>query len=116
MGMLSTLSRRWACGEAHAASAGTRAQLRSRALTAATRALRSAMTGTIVATGLVLVLNGYASSGTLVAANMILARMLAPFEQFAVATDPDLGAASARALILDAKNDRLGLPDDAEAW
>ena len=83
MGIIPALSHRWRRAEAQALSAGARALLRSRAVTAATRALRSAMTGATVATGLVLVLNGYASSGTLVAANMILARMLLPFEQFA---------------------------------
>lgn len=83
MGMLPALARRWDRAQNQALSAGTRAQLRSKAITALTRALRSAMTGAMVATGLVLVLNGYASSGSLVAGNMILARMLMPFEQFA---------------------------------
>ena len=83
MGMLPALGRRWLRAEAQALSAGTRALLRNRVVTAATHALRSAMTGATVATGLVLVLNGYAASGTLVAANMILARMLLPIEQFA---------------------------------
>lgn len=83
MGMLPALSRRWDRAQNQALSAGTRAQLRSKAVTAMTRALRSGMTGAMVATGLVLVLNGYASSGSLVAGNMILARMLMPFEHFA---------------------------------
>ena len=83
MGMLPALSQRWAKAEAQAAASGTRALLRNRAFTSATRALRSAMTGATVATGLVLVLNGYASSGTLVASNMILSKMLLPIEQFA---------------------------------
>ncbi len=83
MGMLPALGRRWRRAEAQALSAGTRALLRNRGVTAATRALRNAMTGATVATGLVLVLNGYAAAGTLVAANMILARMLLPIEQFA---------------------------------
>ena len=82
MGMLPALSQRWVAIEAQAEAAGARALLRNRAFTAATRALRSGMTGLVVATGLVLVLNGYASSGTLIAANMILARMLMPLEQF----------------------------------
>jgi ATP-binding cassette subfamily C protein len=82
MGMLPALSRRWDRAQNEALSSGTRALLRSRTVSAMTRALRSAMTGAMVATGLVLVLNGYASSGTLVAGNMILARMLMPFEQF----------------------------------
>jgi ATP-binding cassette subfamily C protein len=82
MGMLPTLARRWEHAQNAALSAGTRALLRTRSVTAMTRALRSAMTGAMVAIGLVMVLNGYASSGTLVAGNMILARILMPFEQF----------------------------------
>ena len=82
MGMLPTLARRWEQAQDQALSAGTRALLRTRSVTALTRALRSGMTGAMVAIGLVMVLNGYASSGTLVAGNMILARILMPFEQF----------------------------------
>ena len=82
MGMLPTLARRWERAQDHALSAGTRALLRTRSISSMTRALRSGMTGAMVATGLVMVLNGYASSGTLVAGNMILARILMPFEQF----------------------------------
>ena len=83
MGMLPTLARRWARAEHSAAWAATRALVRNRAITAITHTLRSAMTGAMVATGLVLVLNGYASPGSLVAGNMILSRMLLPFEHFA---------------------------------
>ncbi len=82
MGMLPTLARRWDRAQNEALSAGTRAHLRSRTVTAMTHALRSGMTGAMVAVGLVLVLNGYASAGSLVAGNMILARMLMPFEHF----------------------------------
>lgn len=83
MGMLPALSQRWDRAQNETLSAGARALLRSRLVTAATKALRSGMTGAMVATGLVLVLNGYASSGSLVAGNMILARILMPFEHFA---------------------------------
>lgn len=82
MGMLPGLARRWNLAQHQVLSAGTRGLLRSRSVNAATRALRNGMTGAMVATGLVLVLNGYASSGSLVAVNMILARILMPFEQF----------------------------------
>lgn len=82
MGMLPTLARRWERAQNEALSAGTKALLRTRTVTAMTRTLRSAMTGAMVAIGLVMVLNGYASAGTLVAGNMILARILMPFEQF----------------------------------
>jgi ATP-binding cassette, subfamily C, type I secretion system permease/ATPase len=82
MGMLPALARRWDRAQNETLSAGTRGHLRSRTVTAMTRALRLGMTGAMVATGLVLVLNGAAASGSLVAGNMILARMLMPFEQF----------------------------------
>lgn len=82
MGMLPALSKRWDQAQNVALSSGTRALLRSRTVSAMTKALRSGMTGAMVATGLVLVLNGYASAGSLVAGNMILARILMPFEQF----------------------------------
>ena len=56
-----------------------RALLRARAVSAATNTLRMAMTGAMVALGLVLALNGMSSSGSMVAGNMILARLLMPF-------------------------------------
>lgn len=83
MGMLPTLARRWERAQNQALSAGARALLRTRMVTAMTRALRTGMTGAMVATGLVMVLNGAATPGTLVAGNMMLARILMPFEQFA---------------------------------
>jgi ATP-binding cassette subfamily C protein len=82
MGMLPRLARRWELAQNEALSAGTRALLRTRSVTAMTHALRNGMTGAMVAFGLIMVLNGYASSGTLVAGNMILARILMPFERF----------------------------------
>jgi ATP-binding cassette, subfamily C, bacterial len=82
MGMLPTLARRWEQAQGRALSAGARGLLRTRSVSAMTHALRSGMTGAMVAGGLIMVLNGYASSGTLVAGNMILARILMPFEQF----------------------------------
>lgn len=82
MGMLPVLARRWDQAQNETLSAGTKGLTRSRMVASATKALRSGMTGAMVATGLVLVLNGWASSGTLVAGNMILARILLPFEHF----------------------------------
>lgn len=82
MGMLPTLARRWERAQNEALAAGARALLRTRSVTAMTRAMRSGMTGGMVAVGLIMVLNGMASPGTLVASNMILARILLPFEQF----------------------------------
>jgi ATP-binding cassette, subfamily C, bacterial len=82
MGMLPRLARRWERAQNEALSAGTKALLRSRSVTAITHALRTGMTGAMVAFGLIMVLNGGASAGTLVAGNMILARILMPFERF----------------------------------
>jgi ATP-binding cassette subfamily C protein len=82
MGMLPALARRWNRAQNEALSAGTRAQFRSQSVAAMTHALRNGMTGAMVAMGLVLVLSGDASSGSLVAGNMILARMLMPFANF----------------------------------
>jgi ATP-binding cassette subfamily C protein len=114
MGMLPTLARRWDRAQNEALSAGTRGHLRNRTVTAMTRALRSAMTGAMVATGLVLVLNGYASSGSLVAGNMILARMLMPFEHFSGTLRQWADAASAwrrtRALLEEVVPARYAYP------
>jgi ATP-binding cassette subfamily C protein len=83
MGMLPALARRWAAEERDAAAGGGRALLRARAVLAVTRGLRLAMTGAMVALGLVLVLGGSATAGSMIAGNMIMARLLMPFEAFA---------------------------------
>ncbi len=83
LGMLPTLARLWQDGQQRAASLVQRALLRARAVSAANSALRMGMTGAMVATGLVLALNGLSSSGSMVAGNMILARLLMPFGSIA---------------------------------
>ncbi len=83
LGMLPTLSRRWEAGQRRAAGLVHQAMLRARAVSAVTNALRLGMTGTMVALGLVLALSGLASGGSMVASNMILARLLMPFQQVA---------------------------------
>ncbi len=84
LGMLPTLTDRWEAGQRRAAGLVHRAMMRARAVSAATGALRLAMTGAMVALGLVLALSGLASGGSMVVGNMILARMLMPFQQVAV--------------------------------
>jgi ATP-binding cassette subfamily C protein len=79
LGMLPVLAQRWRTGQRRAARLVHRALLRARAVSAATNALRMSMTGAMVALGLVLALNGLSSSGSMVAGNMILARLLLPF-------------------------------------
>jgi ATP-binding cassette subfamily C protein len=82
MGMLPRLAARWERAQNEALSAGAKALLRSRSVTAMNHAMRTGMTGAMVAFGLIMVLDGGASAGTLVAGNLILARILMPFERF----------------------------------
>ncbi len=83
LGMVPTMSGVWQDGQRRAAVLVHRALLRARVISAATAALRMSMTGAMVALGLILALNNWASSGSMVAGNMILARMLMPFGQVA---------------------------------
>ena len=80
-GMLPTLTARWDSGQRRSRTLVHRAILRSRAIAATTAALRMGMTGAMVALGLVLALSGATSGGAMVAANMILAKLLMPFQQ-----------------------------------
>lgn len=80
-GMLPTLTARWEAGQRLSRGLVHRAMMRSRAISAATSALRMGLTGTMVALGLILALGGSASGGAMVAANMILAKLLMPFQQ-----------------------------------
>ncbi len=83
MGLLPAVARRWDAAQRDTLDASHRAMLRARLIAALTRAGRMAMTAAMVALGLVLALSGQASSGSMVAGNMILARLLGPFEQIA---------------------------------
>lgn len=83
MGMLPAVARRWRKAQAVSLDASHAAMLRSRAVAAVARAARMGMTAAMVALGLILVLDGFASPGSMVAGNMILARLLQPFEQIA---------------------------------
>ena len=94
-GMLPALVRRWSGGQMRAAGLVHRAVLRARAVTAAITALRMGMTGAMVALGLVLVLAGHATTGSMVAANMILARLLLPFLQLSATKRQWIDAAAA---------------------
>lgn len=83
LGMLPIVTQHWRVGQRRAAGLVRRALLRARAVSAATNTLRMAMTGAMVALGLVLALEGLSSSGSMVAGNMILARLLMPFGSIA---------------------------------
>jgi ATP-binding cassette subfamily C protein len=66
-----------------------------KAVAAAHKAARLLMTGGMVCTGLILSIKGEASGGSMVASNMMLARLLLPFEQFAVSWRSWIAAADA---------------------
>lgn len=83
MGMLPALARRWDKASRQAVHAAHAALLRAREIASVTRTLRMAMTGAMVALGVILVVGGHASPGSMIAANMVLARILLPFEQIA---------------------------------
>jgi ATP-binding cassette subfamily C protein len=81
LGMLPALARRWRRSQDAMLGklwSGTRT---AKAIAATTKACRLLMTGGMVCLGLVLCLNGDVSSGSMVAGNMILAKLLLPFEQ-----------------------------------
>ena len=79
LGMLDLFTARWKAGQAHSAGLVHGALLRARAVSAVTNTLRSSMTGAMVALGLILSLNGFTDSGSMVFGNMVLARLLLPF-------------------------------------
>lgn len=80
LGLLEPLERRWRGLEAEAASAAGRATRRGKAFEAAARALRLAGTAGMVAVGVLVVIAGAASPGAIIAANILLGRMLLPIE------------------------------------
>ena len=83
MRMLPALARRWDREQRRAVLAAHAALLRARGIAAATRTLRLAMNGAMIALGVILVAGGHASAGSMIAANMVLSRALLPFEQVA---------------------------------
>jgi ATP-binding cassette subfamily C protein len=81
MGMLPAIARRWLHSQERMRRKLHEATRTSKAFYAATKALRLMMTAAMVTVGLVLTLDGHASGGSMVASNMILAKLLMPFEQ-----------------------------------
>lgn len=81
MGMLAALARRWQGARMAAEASAGYGLARARAVGVAIRAVRMLMTGAMVATGVLLVLAGKATPGTMIAASLLLARVLLPFEQ-----------------------------------
>jgi ATP-binding cassette subfamily C protein len=80
MGMLPALARRWEAANAEQAEMMDAGTARARALAAASRALRLVLQIAMIATGAVLVIRAEASPGSMMAAGMLMGRMLHPFE------------------------------------
>lgn len=81
MGMLPAVARRWRRSQAQALESVERGRAVAKALTAAAKGLRTGLQIANVCAGAVLVINHMASPGTIVAAAVVSARLLLPFEQ-----------------------------------
>ena len=114
LGMLPALARRWRRSQDRMLDQLWRGTRIGRAIAAATRALRLSMTGGMVCLGLVLAIQGEVSAGSLIAANIILARLLQPFESLVASWRGWVSAAAAwgrlRGLIADTRGSRGILP------
>jgi ATP-binding cassette subfamily C protein len=83
LGMLPALARRWRRSQDRMLVKLSGATRTMKAVAAATKAVRLLMTGGMVCLGLILCIKGEVSGGSMVATNMILAKLLLPFEQLA---------------------------------
>lgn len=81
MGMLRSVLGSWQNAQGRALASLDVATARSRAFTAATRSVRMALQVGMIATGVMLVLSGEASPGSMIAASILMGRALQPFEQ-----------------------------------
>ena len=116
LGMLPALARRWRRGQDRMLDRLWRGTRIARAIAAAMRSIRLLMTGGMVCLGLVLAIQGEVSAGSLIAANIILARLLQPFEALVSSWRSWISAAAAwtriRSLIAETSSSRgvLSLP------
>jgi ATP-binding cassette subfamily C protein len=114
LGMLPALARRWRRSQDRMLATLGHATRTAKIVTAATKACRLLMTGGMVALGLVLCINGEVSGGSMVATNMILAKLLLPFEQLVSSWRGWVVAGAAwrriAALIAESRNARGILP------
>lgn len=81
MGMLPALARRWHIAAADVADRMDRGAGRAKALASASKALRLVLQIAMISTGAVLVIDNLASPGSMMAAGILMGRLLAPFEQ-----------------------------------
>ncbi len=81
MGMLPALARRWRDAQRRTLAVVGRGQRIARAAGALAKASRMALQVSMLATGAALVIDGAVSTGSIVAATIIMGRLLFPFEQ-----------------------------------
>ena len=85
MGMLPDVARRWVRRQAGALYTLGRASKRNKRHTAIAKTGRMAMQGGVMAIGVLLVMRYEATPGSMMAANLLMARLLLPFEQLIAA-------------------------------
>ncbi len=81
MGMLPAVARRWRRSQAEALDNAERRRAVAKALAATAKALRVGLQVAVLATGATLVIQREVSGGTIIAASVLMARLLLPFEQ-----------------------------------
>lgn len=114
MGMLANVGKRWRGHYGRAMDLHEVAHSRSKALSAITRSLRLAVQIAMLATGVLLIMDRLASPGSMIAASIIMGRMLAPLEQLVEGSRQWAGALSAlgrlRRLIEETRSQRQQTP------
>lgn len=119
LGMLPTLAARWRARQGHALALAARAVRGVKVSETLARVVRLAAGAGMVALGALLVIRGEISAGAIIAGNLILARLLVPFENVSSAARQCADALAAWRRIeaaLDApppRRDRLALPRPA---
>lgn len=81
MGMLGAVMRRWQAGQDRALRLVGSGNALARMITATSRSIRMGLQIIMLATGASLVIDGVVSAGTIIAATIIMTRLLLPFEQ-----------------------------------
>jgi ATP-binding cassette, subfamily C, bacterial len=85
MGMLPDVARRWTHRQAGVLDTLGRATRRNKQFIAVAKTLRLAMQAGVIALGVTLVLHGQATPGSMMGSNLLIAKLLLPFEQLITA-------------------------------
>jgi ATP-binding cassette subfamily C protein len=80
MGMLPAISGRWLKGQQRALAAASVGAKAAKAIGSISKSTRTALSMTMLGTGVMLTINGWASPGSMMAASLIMGRLLFPFE------------------------------------